>query len=208
MTGAAKPPRRRKAERPDEIVAAALAEFAARGFAATRIDDVARRAGIGKGTVYLYFDSKEALFRAVVRRAIVPRIDEVTALIAAHDGPTPDLMRVLLKQLLRRVIGTEASALVRLVIAEGPAFPDLAEAYHREVISRGLAVFRGLVERGVRRGEFRPTALGRFPQLIVAPALLAVIWRALFEPYQPLDVDALVDAHVDLLAAALVEGGA
>lgn len=193
----------RREDRERSIVAAALAEFSAKGFAAARLDDVARRAGVAKGTLYLYFDGKDALFQAVIRQAILPRIAEAEALAAGFDGPAEALLRLMLKNLGREIVGTEAGEAMRLVIAEAGRFPELTAFYHRSVVRRGLDLVRAVVARGVAGGEFRPSALDEHPQLLVAPLIMAVIWTALFQRLQPIDLERLLDGHLDLLLDGL-----
>lgn len=187
--------------RREAILAAALAEFSARGFAAARLDDVARRAGIAKGTIYLYFRDKERLFQELVRTMISPIVGVIEAV------PTADLpVRVVAERLLdifvREVYGTRRKDVIRLIIAEGPRFPKLAEFYYREVIARVLPAMRALLARAVERGELSDNALARFPQLLISPGLLAIIWSGLFERFAPLDVQELMRAHLDLLFGA------
>ena len=184
--------------RREAILAAALAEFSARGFAATRLDDVARRAGIATGTIYLYFRDKERLFQELVRTMISPIIGVIAA-VPATDLPVRALAEKLFDIFVREVYGTRRKDVIRLVIAEGPRFPKLAEFYYREVIARVLPAVRALLARAVERGELRDDALARFPQLLIAPGLLAIVWSGLFERFAPLDVQELMRAHLDLL---------
>jgi AcrR family transcriptional regulator len=192
--------RRRKDARPGEIVAASLACFAERGFAATRLEDVARRAGVTKGTLYLYFPNKEELFKAVVRQAVVPNIVLGEALVAHSSEPAP----VLLEQLIARLqaaMMAPASAIPKIVIAEAGNFPDIARFYLEEVIQRGLRLFRRVLKAGVARGEFRPMDVERTAYCIVAPMVLGMLWRHSFARHErrPLDADALCRAHVQIL---------
>ncbi|HET6521423.1 MAG TPA: TetR/AcrR family transcriptional regulator [Geminicoccaceae bacterium] len=198
--------RRRKEARPAEILGAALEEFAANGYAATRLDDVARRAGVSKGTIYLYFDDKEALFKEVVRRSVVPHLERLRAAVDGATGSAEAFLRNDFKGFALGLIESEARHVVRLLVAEGPRFPDLAGFYFDEVVGPGMAALGALVDRAVARGEFRRTALGELPQLLVAPALVALIWRALFDRRRPLDLDELFDTHVDLVLNGLKEG--
>ncbi|HET8727991.1 MAG TPA: TetR/AcrR family transcriptional regulator [Alphaproteobacteria bacterium] len=195
--------RRRKEERPQEIVDAALKEFAINGYAATRLDDVARRAGISKGTIYLYFGSKEELFKAVVRKSVVPQLERVEDLLAAFDGTAEALIRLQITTLQRAILETEVRDIVRLIIAEAATFPDLAEFYFHEVIERGKGILGRTIAFGVARGEFRDTGLAAFPQLLVAPVVMALIWKTLFERHDPLDLDGLIETHLDLLLNGL-----
>jgi AcrR family transcriptional regulator len=184
--------------RREAILSAALSEFSARGFAATRLDDVARRAGIAKGTIYLYFRDKEHLFQELVRTMIGPIVGVIEA-IPTSDLPVRAVAEMLLDVFVREVYGTRRKDVIRLIIAEGPRFPKLAEFYYREVIARVLPAMRALLGRAVERGELTNDALARFPQLLVSPGLLAIIWNGLFERFAPLDVRALMRAHLDLL---------
>ena len=200
--------RRRKDARPGEIVAAALACFAERGFAATRLEDVARRAGVTKGTLYLYFPNKEELFKAVVRQAVVPNIALGEALVAQSTEPAP----VVLEQLVARLsvaMVAPASAIPKIVVAEAGNFPDIARFYLEEVIQRGLGMFRRLLELGVARGEFRPMDVESTAYCIVAPMVLGMMWRHSFARHEqrPFDAAALCRAHLQVLSLGLVPSG-
>jgi AcrR family transcriptional regulator len=196
--------RRRKEARPDEILAAALASFAERGFAATRLEDVAARAGISKGTLYLYFSSKEELFKAVVRATIVPNIERVEALAASFDGPSALLLERLLLA-IAGVVSSRLGAIPKLVIAEAGNFPDLARFYLAEVVRRGLGLIGTILRRGIERGEFRPVDVDRTVFCVIAPLLIAALWKNSLEAHDdaPLDTQALARAHLDLLLRGL-----
>jgi len=199
----APPNRAAKSEaRREAIVKAALAEFCARGFAATRIDDVAARAGVAKGTIYLHFDDKEALFREIVTTMLVP-------LVATLETPPPDIpIREVLGRFfdlfIEEVYSTDRRNVIRLVMTEGQRFPELAAFHYRNVVSRAIAAMRALLVRAQARGELKDDTLIRFPQLVVAPAMVAIVWSGLFDRFAPLDVAALMRAHLDLL----LDGGA
>ena len=195
---ARKPRALRQAERREKILAAALEEFSARGFAATRLDDVAERASVAKGTIYLYFRDKEALFQELVRSVISPLIARFEA-SAEIDLPARVVAERIVDMFVREVYGTRRKDVIRLIIAEGPRFPKLAEFYYREVIARITAALSAQMARAVERGELAHDALARFPQLLMAPALVAVVWSSLFERFAPLDVRALLHAHIDLV---------
>jgi AcrR family transcriptional regulator len=194
--------RRRRVATPEgrraEILAAALEEFTARGFAAARLDDVARRAGVAKGTIYLYFADKEALFQELVRSMVNPILGTLEHM-RELDMPARVLVEGMLGTFVREIFGTRRKDLIRLIFAEGPRFPAIAEFYYREVVSRVLAIVRPLLARAHARGELPNDALVRFPQLIIAPGLVAIMWSALFEKYEPLDVPAMIRAHIDIL---------
>lgn len=185
------------------ILDAALAVFDAHGFAKARLDDVARHAGVAKGTLYLYFADKNALFEGLVQETLTPILVDADALVPDFPGTTRDLIDALLELLATRIIEGPGSAIPRLMIREGAHFPDLAAFYYREVVSRGSALIRQVVRRGLERGEITSDALERFPQLAVAPALLAVVWNGLFHAIAPLDVRALLGVHRDLLLKGL-----
>jgi AcrR family transcriptional regulator len=198
---AAKPPTNRAAraaERRAAIVAAGLDEFIARGFAATRLDDVAKRAGVAKGTIYLHFEDKEALFQELVRTALVPLINRLAAPPVA-GGTARAMIESFAETFARDVVATRRGDILRLLIAEGARFPSLADFYYREVVSRGMAGMRALIEYGIARGEIRDTELAQFPQLIAAPAIIAVIWQGLFGKHAPLDAMAMLRVHIDLI---------
>src|SRR6266705_1788261 len=186
------------AARREAILAAALDEFAAQGFAATRLDDVARRAGVAKGTIYLHFRDKEALFQDLVRSVLSPLVGMLET-IAQTDAPLRSLAERIVEVFVSEIYGTRRKDVIRLIITEGPRFPNLAEFYYREVLSRVIRAVRGLVRHAIDRGELENDAILRFPQLLVAPGLVAIIWSGLFDRFEPLDVRALMQAHLDLL---------
>jgi AcrR family transcriptional regulator len=188
----------RAAERRDAIVEAAMEEFIARGFAATRLDDIAKHAGVAKGTIYLHFKDKESMFEELVRTVIVPVVAKLTAL-PPPTGSVRDLVEAFAGNFLKEIIGTRRGDLVRLIVAEGPRFPAVADFYYREVVSRGIAGMRALIELGIARGEIRQRDLARYPQILVAPAMIAVIWQSMFERHAPLDAQDMLRVHLDLI---------
>lgn len=185
-------------ERRDAIVAAGLKEFTARGFEATRLDDVARRAGVAKGTIYLHFKDKEALFQELVRTALVPLISRL-ANPELESGSVRAMMEGFAILLTREVIETRRGDIVRLIISEGSRFPALAEFYYREVVSHGLAGMSKLVKVGIERGEIQNRNLARYPHIVIAPLVLAVVWQGLFSKYAPLDAAGMLRVHIDLI---------
>jgi AcrR family transcriptional regulator len=189
---------RRRGERREAILAAALEEFAARGFADARLDDVARRAGVAKGTIYLYFRDKEDLFQELVRAMVSPLVGAIAS-APLQDIPIRAVGEMIADVFVNEIFATRRKDVLRLIISEGPRFPKLAEFYYREVIARVLPLLRARLELAVKRGELAHDALARFPQLLVAPALMAIIWSGLFERFAPLDVRALMRAHLDLI---------
>jgi AcrR family transcriptional regulator len=192
--------RRRKDARPGEIVAAGLACFAERGFAATRLEDVASRAGVTKGTLYLYFPNKEELFKAVVRQAVVPNIVLGEVLVAHSSAPAPVLLEQLIGRLQAAMVAP-ASAIPKIVIAEAGNFPDIARFYLEEVIQRGLRLVRRVLKAGVARGELRPMDVESTAYCVVAPMMLGMLWRHSFARHErrPFDANALCGAHVQIL---------
>ena len=196
---------RRKQARPAEIVAAAFELFAERGFAATQLDDVAARAGVSKGTLYLYFESKEELFKAVVRESLLPNIARVEALVESHAGPTPELLRRMIETIGITVATSRLGALPKLVIAESGNFPDIARFYLEEVIQRGLGLIEAVLRRGIDRGEFRRVDVSHTARAVVAPFLLLAIWKNSFEPVEgtPLDAAAYLANNLDILLHGL-----
>jgi AcrR family transcriptional regulator len=188
----------RAAERRAAIVEAAFDEFVSRGFAATRIDDIAKRAGVAKGTIYLHFKDKESMFEELVRTAIVPLLARL-ATPPAPGGTVRDAVERVAETFIREVASTRRGDIVRLIVSEGPRFPSIADFYYREVISRGLAGMRALIELGIARGEIRQKDLARFPQILVAPAIVAVIWKSLFDRHSPLDALEMMRVHLDLI---------
>jgi AcrR family transcriptional regulator len=188
----------RSAERRDAILAAALDEFASQGFAAARLDDVARRAKVAKGTIYLHFKDKEALFQELVRSVLSPVVGTVEATLGS-DLPTRVIAEQAIELFIREVYGTRRKDVIRLIITEGGRFPKLAEFYYREVLSRMLGVVRKLAQRAFERGELRADAPVRFPQLVGAPVMVAIVWNGLFGRFEPLDIRTFLLAHLDLL---------
>jgi AcrR family transcriptional regulator len=188
----------RSAERREAILAAALEEFAVNGFAGTRLDDIAQRAKIAKGTIYLYFADKETLFQELLRAMFAPIVKGFEQM-PADDVPTRDIFERIVALFVREVIGTRRKDVIRLVISEGSRFPALAEFHYREVLSRVMGAMSALMARAIARGEVRNPAYAKFPQLIAAPGLVAVIWSGLFERFAPLDVEAMMRAHLDII---------
>jgi len=196
---------RRKDARPPEILDAALAVFAQKGFAATRLDDIAAKAGITKGTIYLYFDSKQALFEALARQSVGAQIDLVTAQLANFPGSSADLLRFVLSTMGRFAMTSDRVVLPRLVLAEAANFPELAEFWRREVIERGIGLMSAIIRRGIERGEFRQIELQHAARLCVAPILIIVLWRTTFARFdaEPYDYQGLIDAHLQTLLKGL-----
>lgn len=206
MTSGAGPTgrRRRKEARPGELIEAGLAEFAEKGFAATRLDDVARRAGVAKGTIYRYFDSKEALFQAALRSRVVPVFDDIESLVEQYPGSTRKLLHTFFRTLYERVVASEVPLLMRVIIAEGQRFPEIPAFYHRETVAKAQSLLKKILERGIARGEFRKSPVLDAPIVLIAPAIVAALWRLTFEPVQPLDTGKMLEAHADLVFRGLL----
>jgi AcrR family transcriptional regulator len=196
--------RRRKEARPDEIVEAARAVFVERGFAAAKVDEIARRAGASKGTVYLYFPTKEALFEAVMRVNVLSVIEASAAAILADEiTPAPAQLRMVLDTFYREFVGTDRKKLMHLMIAEGQHFPALLDFYHRDVVSRGMFLLTQLIERGSERGEFDPRGIERYPKLILGPALMAALYCNLFGERDQVDLEDYARVHIASVMRAL-----
>lgn len=202
--------RRRKAERPGEIVAAALAVFAEKGFAAARLDEIAARAGVSKGALYLYFETKEDLFRAVVGQAIAPNIAAVRAMAEAHPGPFEDLLRGVAAQLAHIVGVTRIGSVAKMVIGEARNFPEVARVWHDELVAHALAAMSGAIAAAQARGEVKPGDPRVYALQLISPMLLAVIWRETFVPVgaEPFDLNTLVSQHVETILRGMLAEGA
>ncbi len=195
-------------ERMRTIRAAALDVFAAEGFAAARLDDVAQAAGVAKGTIYLYFKSKEDLFEAIVKSTIGVVLANFEQANAVSPAPASELLRMMGKVLANAIEDGDRRRVLHLVLSEGARFPAIADFYHREIISRGMGLMRAIIAKGIDSGEFKSDELARFPQLAMAPALVAVIWAVVFERIETLDARAMLEAHFDLLLRAITRTSA
>jgi AcrR family transcriptional regulator len=202
---------RRKEARPGEIEAAALDLFVERGYAATKLEDVARRAGVTKGTMYLYFDSKEALFKAVIRGSMLPLFERGEALLEGHRGSAAELLQDFVRGWWQMIGESRVSGLPKLIMAESANFPELARFYHEEVVARGRRLFARVLERGIERGEFRAVDTAYALRVLSFSLLFAATWkhslgRCVAEPF---DFTRYLEAHVDLaLNGLLVRPGA
>jgi AcrR family transcriptional regulator len=204
MTGkkALKPRKRRKAEpeaRRQAILGAGLAVFAADGFAAAKLDDVAAKAGVAKGTIYLYFRDKEDLLEQIVRDAAAPVLAQLQGMAALPDVPTAALIAKIFEVFRTQILATDRKLVTKLVLTEGARFPKIAEFYHTEVISKGLAIVRTIAQRAAARGEYLPPEVEHFPHLVFTPVMFALLWDGLFSKFDPLDVEGLLSAHHKIL---------
>ena len=196
----AEPRRRRKAERPQEIVEAAFAEFSRNGYATTTLDQIAERAGVTKGTIYVYFESKEHLFISMVREFTKPTMETVEDMFKTHDGSTADLLRAQFSFIYEHLVeDRRRREVVRMLIAEAPRFPELADRYHAEILRPCLDMLRQAIQRGVDRGEIRNSAIIEQPQVVIAPIALVDVWMMLFDDRQPFDLKAYFNAHLDMV---------
>ena len=168
----------------------------------TRIDDVAKRAGVSKGLTYLYYKTKEDLFKAVVKNVVVRRVDVLIGDVESTELSSEEFIRGPLLSFMKKVPGSPIAIVIRLLIAEGPRHPDLVEYYYQNVVARGLGAIRQFIERGVERGEFRREALDIQPHLVLAPMMLSMIWRLIFTN-KGLDTDRLMESQVDMLLTHL-----
>jgi len=200
---APKKQRQRRDTRPQEIVDAAFEEFAAKGYAATRLEDVAARARVSKGLPYLYFKTKEALFRAVIKSVITAHFDVMRQRMETTTLSSEEFLKGPFLSFLQELVCSKRAFIARLLIAEGHKHPELTKFYYDQVVSRGIETLTRLIDRGIERGEFRPTRLREFPQLLVAPALTAILWRQLFERHHHLDTDGLLATNIELLTDAI-----
>ena len=203
-SGARAPRRRRKEARPSELTAAALDLFVEKGFAATRLDDVAARAGVSKGTLYLYFGSKEALFKAVVEEAIVPLLVAAEQQMAEYEGSSFELLRRLLFGWWEQIGGTRLAGVPKLIISESRNFPEVAQYYHDKVLARARGLLRVVLQRGIEHGEFRSQDIETAINVIFAPLMMLVIWRSSLNfCSQEIDPPVFLLTHFDLLVNGL-----
>ena len=191
---------RRKEDRPQEITEAAFLVFAEKGYASARVDEVAKRAGVSKGLLYLYFKTKEELFKAVIRSVVMRRVDALLGAVEETELSSEAFIRGPLLDFMRRVPGSPVAVVIRLLISEGQRHPDLVDYYWENVVSKGLKAISRFVERGVARGEFRETAVSDLPQLILAPVMLSMIWKILFTKHS-LDTDKLMETQIEMILA-------
>ena len=197
---------RRKEARPQELLAAALDLFVERGFASTRLEDVAKRAGVSKGTLYLYFENKDELFKAVVRNTIVPVLGAAEGSIASDDADSETLLRHVIRSWWERIGATKVSGIAKLVTAEAGNFPELAKFYQDEVINRGTRMISSMLERGITRGEFRPVNVTQMTQVLIAPMLMLVTWKHSIGPCErsALEPEAFLATFLDMALHGLL----
>ena len=205
MSALPTPRKRRKEARPSELLEAALCLFVEKGFAATRLEDVAARAGVSKGTLYLYFENKDALFKAVIQEGIIPVIAENEAIAARHSGCSFDLLELLLENWWTKIGQTAFAGIPKLMVAEARNFPELASFYYENVISRGRALVGSALRRGMESGEFRSMDVETTVDVVIAPILMLLIWRYSMSCCQGSESDPqmYLRIHMDLLRQGL-----
>lgn len=201
--------RRRKDERPGDIVAAALEMFGEKGFAGARIEEIAKRAGVSKGTLYLYFETKADIFRAVVEETVKPNIEALERTILAMDLPFETLVRTLLPRFAEMVTAIPVGTVVKMVVGESRNFPELAKVWHDEVVLKAITLLAGLIGRAQERGELRPGEPRLHAISIMGPMLMGLLWRETFTPVggAVIDLPALARQHAETVLAGLLTKG-
>ena len=198
---------RRKEARPGELLDAALALFVEKGFAATRVEEVAARAGVSKGTLFLYFPSKEELFKAVVHENAGRHVADAFREVAGFTGSSAELLREVVRRWWTQYGGTPAAGLTKLMVSEATNFPELAQYYQDEVVGPSHELLRRVVQRGIDSGEFRPVDVPPLVHLIIAPLVQMVTWRYSLAPCCPsaqqIDPVALLELHAEMMVRGL-----
>jgi len=192
-----------KEARRNAIIDAGFQEFALQGFTATKLDDVAVRAGIGKGTIYLYFDSKESLFEEVIRKNMVPVLDEASRNAECFQGTAEELLTMHFNELYQALHIDKMPQLVAMIMSETSRFPDLAEFFFNEVISHNKELLGSIIQKGIDSGEFRASFPVDFTQILIAPTMISALWKLQFDNHSPLDIDAYAKAHIDFVLRGL-----
>ena len=193
-----------KEARPKEIVDAALVIFARDGFAGTRLEDVAERVGISKGTIYLYFENKEEVFKACVRQTIGAKLQETMAMAASYKGSTADLLREIFRRMSAQLSQPDYRTILLLLISEGQRFPELVSFYYEEMLSPGIEGLSAIIQRGVDSGEFRDTGLAQYPMLMMSPIIASVIWNHLFSKQKSFELKDALQTHLDTMLEGLI----
>ena len=197
--------RRRKGARPQEILAAALAVFSEKGFSAARMEDIAARAGVSKGAVYLYYGSKQDMFRTLVREGIAANLRTGAEMAQHYECSSAELLRRVLGAAVRAILTSPLAAVPKIIIAESGNFPEIAEFYRREVIDAGLGLIMQIIERGVARGEFRALNAEYTARLCIAPVVLSALWKSCFDQFDqtPFDAGAFIALHLEIFLAGI-----
>jgi AcrR family transcriptional regulator len=202
--------RRRKQERPGDIVAAALALFAEKGFAGAPLDEIAARAGVSKGTLYLYFETKQDLFRAVVQEVVVPNVETIRTVLLGADRGFAETLRTFLPRFAAIVTAVPVGAVAKMVIGESRNFPELAKVWHDEVILKAVGLLGELIERAQARGDVRSGDPRIHAFSIMGPMMIGVLWRETFTPVggAVIDLEAIARQHCETILAGLLVDGA
>lgn len=195
--------RRRKEARPGEIMAAGLKAFSEKGFAATRLEDVAEAAGVSKATIYLYFESKSDLLKAILLDIVASRIGNLEAITKSYDGPAPDLLRLLYDGATQTIGAPEVRSLIKLILSEARNFPEITEFYWKEVARRGLQTLVHIIEHGTRRGEFRPCDPVATAQSVIFPVLMNALATEVFGPMPEFSTAKFYPSHLEFVLRGL-----
>lgn len=197
---------RRAENRPGEICTAAIEVFAEKGFAAARLDEIARRAGVSKGTLYLYFKDKEDLFRAVVRDTVAPNIEVIRASLAKADIPFAQVIRLFLSRFAEITDRVPVGAVAKMVIGESRNFPELAKVWHDHVASKAIGMIAELIAQAQAKGEVRAGDPRLHAFTLMGPMLMGLLWRETLQPVggAALDVEALAVQHAESVLAGLL----
>lgn len=195
--------RRRKKQRPAEIIAAGFEEFSEKGFDAARLEDVATRAGVAKGTIYIYFDSKEALFEAAVRSKAALILEQTHNVIASHSGTTMELLKKVFTAMYQRARDRNIQTIIKIIISEGDRFPEIRKFYYKEFVEKTHKTLESVVAQGVARGEFRKSAVTDLPIVIFAPGIMAMLWQMTFSSYKAIEPEEFLEAHIEMATRAL-----
>lgn len=204
---------RRKQARPGEILDAAMTVFAEKGYAAARMDDIAARAGVTKGTIYLYFQSKEEVFKSLARVHVGETLARITQAAAQYEGTVRDFLTMMLAIMAHKLENDHIAIFPKIIIAESGNFPELARFWRSEVIDKALAIMSGVITKGIARGEIRELPPGVSPEyvarLCAAPIIMSVLWRSVFAPFDtvPFDYAKFLNLHLDILLRGLTPEG-
>jgi AcrR family transcriptional regulator len=198
--------RRRAEARPAEIVRAAYQVFSEKGFAAARLDDIAQRAGVSKGALYLYFDNKQEIFEAVVKDAVAPNIGAIEQMALAFPGTFEQLIRMVAPRIAEVAASANIGKVLKMVVGESGNFPEIARIWHDDVVARGVGLMTALIKRAQERGEVRAGDPRNFAVSIISPMLVGVIFRETFVPVgaKAFDIPALMQQHLDTVLPGLL----
>ncbi len=193
---------RRKEARPVELLDAALTLFVEKGYAATKVEEVALKAGVSKGTLFLYFATKEELFKAVIRSNLAEHFPGWNQEFESFQGSTAEMLAYAMQSWWERIGNTRASGITKLVSSEGSNFPEVVEFYEAEVLRPGRNLFKAILQRGIDRGEFRAMDTDTAVYSLVSTVFFLSMWRHSLSPCDSsstLDPQAFMQSHVDAL---------